>query len=128
MNNNLSHEARELILHADNTQHMANQQNAFVNNMKRHMKAGKYDSSKGQKLWSYYADRVAQDYHKTHGSPNVKWHQVFSPKHRKEVAAHFEDYYRKELSESTMPRTSKTLNEKKIIQRAKNGSIFSRLK
>ena len=90
----LSTDAHELVLHADNTQHLYNQRKAFVDNVARHKKRGNYDEEKGRKLWGYYADRVAQDYHKTYGDKNSKWHHMFPTSTRKEVAAHYEQRFR----------------------------------
>jgi alkylated DNA nucleotide flippase Atl1 len=92
----MSHEAHELVLHADNTQHLHHAQHAYVKNMQGHMKKGKYDSEKGKKLWGYYADHVAKDYHKEHGDRHTPWHKVFTKQHRNEVAAHFEQQHRDE--------------------------------
>jgi hypothetical protein len=96
----LSPEAHELVLHADNDSHLHNSSHTpIMNNLKKKMKKGVYDSEKAKKLWGYHADRAAHSYTKEHGHPGQKWHQAFSTKHRKEAAAHWEAHHRDELSE-----------------------------
>jgi hypothetical protein len=94
----MSHEAHELVLHADNTEHLHKAQHAYVKNMHGHMKKGKYSPEKGKKLWGYYADHVAKDYHKEYGDKHTPWHKAFPKKHRDEVAAHFEAHHREEAN------------------------------
>lgn len=125
----LSTDAHELVLHADNTQHLYNQRKAFVDNVARHKKRGNYDEEKGRKLWGYYADRVAQDYHKTYGDKTSKWHHMFPTSTRKEVAAHYEQRFRHgSMDESYVSRNSfareelheETANKQTTFQRIKN--------
>lgn len=42
---------------------------------------------------------------KTHGSPGQKWHQMFTPAHRKEAASHWEVHHRDELHEEVKNET-----------------------
>lgn len=96
----LSHEARELVLHGDNTSHLYFQSHQpIMANLKKKAAKGKYDHEKAKKLWSYHADRVAQSYHKEHGSPHVKWHHAFPTKVRKEAAKHWADDNRDEIED-----------------------------
>jgi len=97
----MSHEARELVLHADNDRHLYNSSHQpILKNLARKAKKGIYNSEKAKKLWGYHADRAAQSYHKEHGSPGVPWHKMFTTAHRKEAAAHWEAYHRDNLDES----------------------------
>ena len=66
---------------------------------KKHAK-GVYDSEKAKKLWGYHADRAAQSYAKEHGDKHTPWHKMFTPEHRKEAAAHWEEHHREDLHES----------------------------
>lgn len=96
----MSHEAKELVLHGDNTSHLHFQSHQpIMANLKKKAAKGKYDHEKAKKLWSYHADRVAQSYHKEHGSPHVKWHHAFPTKVRKEAAKHWADHNRDEIED-----------------------------
>lgn len=108
----LSDEARELTLHADNDRflHMSSHE-PIMTNLRKKVKAGKYDPALAKKLWRYHADRAAQDYAKKHGD-GTHWTKMFTPKHRDEAASHWEEMHRGELSEETITELSKaTLNE-----------------
>lgn len=56
--------ATELSLYIDNDSHMYERQKAFVNNVKRKIKSGKYDPSLAPKLWSVYVEEGAKRYMK----------------------------------------------------------------
>ena len=87
----MSHEAKELVLHGDNVQHL-NSHSHVVNVLYRKNAAGVYNHEKAKKLWKYHADNVARDYAKTHSYAGGKdWHKLFSPAHRNEVASHYAD-------------------------------------
>ena len=61
----MSHAAKELVLHADNHPHLHySSHTPIMNNLKKKMKNGTYDSGKAKKLWAYHADRAAQSYAK----------------------------------------------------------------
>lgn len=99
INEEMSAEAHELVLHADNDRHLHHSSHQpIIKNLKKKAKAGKYDSEKAKKLWGYHADRAAQSYHKQHGSGG-KWHHMFSTEHRRQAAAHFEAHHRAEVHE-----------------------------
>ena len=70
-----------------------------MNNLKKKMKNGTYDSGKAKKLWAYHADRAAQSYAKEHGDGRP-WHKMFSTSDRKQAASHWEDMHKHELHES----------------------------
>lgn len=96
----MSHEAHELVLHGDNTEHLYRQSHQpIMDNLRKKMKKGTYDPHKAKKLWGYHADRAAQDYHREHGSKDTPWHKMFTPKHRQEAAAHWEAANRGDLKE-----------------------------
>ena len=86
----LSHGARELTLHADNDQqlHRSSHQPIVKNLSRKHAK-GQYDHEKATKLWKYHADRAAKSYEKQHGGK-------FSVADRKAAASHFADNARDE--------------------------------
>lgn len=91
----MSAEAKELALHADNTEHLYKSSHIpIVKNLQKKMKKGEYNQEKARKLWGYHADRAAQDYAKQHGSKDTPWHKMFTPAHRKEAAHHFESAHR----------------------------------
>lgn len=89
----------ELVLHADNTQHLHHSSHEpIMHNLAKHAAKGKYDSSKARKLWGYHADRAAQSYHKEHRGEG-KWHHMFSPATRRAAAHHWEESNRSEVHE-----------------------------
>jgi len=96
----LSDTAKELVLHADNDSHLyrSSHEPIMKNLAKKHAK-GVYDSEKAKKLWGYHADRAAQSYAKEHGDKHTPWHKMFTPEHRKEAAAHWEEHHREDLHE-----------------------------
>lgn len=94
----MSHEAKELVLHADNDYHLhQSSHQPIMANLKRKVKKGQYDHTKAHKLWQYHADRAAQSYTKHHGAPHEKWHKTFSTSARKEAAKHWADLHKDEL-------------------------------
>ena len=99
----MSHAAKELVLHADNHPHLHySSHTPIMNNLKKKMKNGTYDSGKAKKLWAYHADRAAQSYAKEHGDGRP-WHKMFSTSDRKAAASHWEDMHRHELHEAKSP-------------------------
>lgn len=88
----LSHEAKELVLHGDNNTHLYHSSTVPIRkNLNKKIKKGVYDHEKAKKLWGYHADRAAQSYTKEHGHAGQKWHELFTPKHRKAAAKHWAD-------------------------------------
>lgn len=95
----MSHAAKELVLHADNDHHLYHSSHTpIMNNLKKKMKAGTYHPEKAKKLWAYHADRAAQSYAKHHGD-GTPWHKMFSTSDRKAAASHWEDMHRHELND-----------------------------
>ena len=92
MNEELSHGARELTLHADNDQQLyRSSHQPIIKNLSRKHAKGTYDHDKAGKLWKYHADRAAKSYEKQHGGK-------FSVADRKAAASHFADSARDEHS------------------------------
>ena len=99
----MSHAAKELVLHADNDHHLHHSSHTpIMNNLKKKMKKGVYHPEKAKKLWAYHADRAAQSYAKHHGD-GTPWHKMFSTSDRKAAASHWEDMHRHELHEAKDP-------------------------
>lgn len=94
----VSHGARELILHGDNTAHLYHTSKVpIMKNLEKKHNKGVYDHEKAKKLWGYHADRAAQSYAREHGHPGVKWHEMFSTKDRKQAASHWADEHHHEM-------------------------------
>lgn len=97
----MSDAAHELVAHADNSAQLHHGSHMpIINNLKKKMKKGVYDSEKAKKLWHYHADRAAQSYHKEYGDKSVPWHKMFTTADRKQAAAHWEHHHKDELNES----------------------------
>jgi len=95
-----SENARELVLYADNDEHLyRTSHQPIVKNLQRKHAKGIYDHEKATKLWGYHADRAAQKYHKEFGSGG-KWHHMFSKTDRMKAAKQFADQGKDELEES----------------------------
>jgi hypothetical protein len=94
--------AKELVLHADNDEHLYKSSHIpIVKNLQKKMAKGQYDQEKARKLWGYHADRAAQSYHKEHESHDSKWHETFPVPTRKEAAHHFESMHREQVEDPT---------------------------
>lgn len=99
----MSHAAKELVLHADNDAHLYHSSHTpIMNNLRKKMKNGTYHPEKAKKLWHYHADRAAQSYAKQHGD-GTPWHKMFSTSDRKAAASHWEDMHRHSLNEAKGP-------------------------
>jgi hypothetical protein len=91
----LSDAARELINHANNMDHLKRAQRPFIENARRRMHKGTYDSDKGQKLWHHYAKHVVTSYHAEYmPHENLKRSMPNYKEDIKQVAAHFEKKHR----------------------------------
>ena len=96
----LSDEARELVLHGDNTEHLyRSSHEPIIKNLSKKIAKGKYDEEKARKLWGYHADRAAQSYHKEYGTSSHPWHKMFPKEHRGQAASHWEAKHREDLGE-----------------------------
>lgn len=95
----LSHEARELVLYAENDQGMYRMRKAYLENVRRKMKRGTYQVDLGIKLWTYYATLAAKNYAREHGSMSSSWSRMFPTSARREAAERFEKDARAEIRE-----------------------------
>jgi nuclear transport factor 2 (NTF2) superfamily protein len=96
----LSDEARELVLHGQNDEHLVRSSHEpIMKNLAKKMAKNKYDEEKARKLWGYHADRSAQSYHKQFGDSSQPWHKMFPTEHRKQAASHFEMANRHDLKD-----------------------------
>ena len=99
--------ARELVLYADNDEHLyRTSHQPIVKNLQRKKAKGIYDHEKATKLWGYHADRAAQKYHKEFGSGG-KWHHMFSKADRMKAAKQFADQGRDELEEAVSKKANR---------------------
>lgn len=80
-------DADELVLYTDNDYELYRQKDAFLANVHRKMKAGRYDVEQGKKLWMYYVDRAAKKYAREFGGV---WNKMFPKSERLKAAAHYE--------------------------------------
>lgn len=98
LNEDLSHNAHELVLHADNDSHLYKTSHVpIAKNLEKKFKKGTYDHEKAKTLWKYHADRAADSYAKEHGSPGQKGHHIFSVKDRKQAAEQFANDHHAEM-------------------------------
>lgn len=86
--NDLSHEAHELVLFAENEHTLANQYTSIVNNLRRRIAKGTYDPEKAPLLWKYWFDAAAREYTRQFGTPSARHgaYGCFSPAMRREAA------------------------------------------
>lgn len=77
--NELSTEAHELMLFADNTSELYPQFKSIITNLSRKMVKGTYDPNRAPKLWRYWTDAAAIQYKKEFG-------YQFTPAVRQELA------------------------------------------
>ena len=85
-NPDISDEAYELILYAENTESLYNQQQSIVKNLIRKINRGVYDHSKAPTLWKYWMDSAAKGYERDHGSG--RGYGIFTPTIRREAATY----------------------------------------
>ncbi len=85
-NPDISDEAYELILYAENTESLYNQQQSIVKNLIRKMNRGVYDHSKAPTLWKYWMDNAAKGYTREHGTG--RGYGIFTPTIRREAATY----------------------------------------
>jgi len=94
----MSPDAKELVIISDSDSHLyRTSKKPILDNLAKKKKSGQYDPEKARTLWGYHADRSAKQYHKEYGDSSQKWHEMFTPEHRKEAAAHWEHFHRDEL-------------------------------
>ena len=79
---NLSIDAKELVLWAENTQSLYAQKMSIVKNLAKKIVKGTYNTEKASKLWRYWTDEAAKDYNREFGF-------IFMPEIRREAAVYF---------------------------------------
>jgi hypothetical protein len=110
-----THAVNELSLHAENTQSLYQQRKAFEKNVVTKISQGKYNSEQANKLWMYFADRVAKDYQKEYGGNfDKQTRQAFAHQlareFEKEVKANPNDY-KEHVPKKYQDKWGKSLNE-----------------
>ena len=85
-NPDISDEAYELILYAENTESLYSQQQSIVKNLIRKMNRGVYDPKRAPALWKYWMDNAAKGYTREHGTG--RGYGIFTPTIRREAAAY----------------------------------------
>jgi hypothetical protein len=81
----LSTDARELVLYAENTEELYAQFLSIIANVKRKITKGTYNPDLAPKLWRYWVDEAAKRYKREFGSND--WN--FPVPVRNEAAAYF---------------------------------------
>jgi len=111
----MSDEARELVLYAENDSQLYTQSAVpIMKNLTRKFKKGTYDPALAVKLWKYHADRAAQKYGKDHG--NKDGLKIFSPADRREAAKYFEEYWTAELNAGNTMESKVTENKDQALR------------
>lgn len=82
---NLSDDARELVLYAENTESLYHAFQQVIKNLTKRIDKGTYDATKAPKLWRYWTDKAAQSYKREFGSTD--W--SFPPAVQQEAADYF---------------------------------------
>ena len=96
--NDMSDEANELVLFGENDADLYRQRTVpIMKNLTKKWDRGVYDHDLAVKLWTYWAADAAQRYSAEHGSPDVKWSNMFPTSVRNEVAEYMADYWEEEL-------------------------------
>lgn len=85
-NPDISDEAYELILYAENTEALYSQQQSIVKNLIRKMNRGVYDEKRAPALWKYWMDNAAKGYTREHGTG--RGYGIFTAPIRREAAAY----------------------------------------
>ena len=94
----MSDEAHELVLFGENDADLYRQRTVpIMKNLTKKWDRGVYDHDLAVKLWTYWAADAAQRYSAEHGSPDVKWSNMFPTSVRNEVAEYMADYWEEEL-------------------------------
>lgn len=84
--NDLSAEARELTLFAENDFRIYQQEQAIRKNLAREMVRSRYDATLAPKFWGYWADAASQAYRKEYGGAGGTGSHAFTPAVRREAA------------------------------------------
>lgn len=106
MSEEMSVEARELLLFAENDSMLYNSSwKPCAENLRKKMRKGIYSSDLALILWRHHADRAAKAYQQEFGTPEDKWYELFSVEDRKAVAKAFRDDFEQEEKNSAEEKT-----------------------
>lgn len=112
-------EVDELRFHAEETQSLHRQRKAFEKNVVTKISQGKYNSEQANKLWMYFADRVAKDYQKEHGGTfDKQTRQAFAHQLAREFEKKVKNNpndYKEHVPKKYQDKWGKSLNEETEI-------------
>jgi len=115
--NDMSDEAHELVLFGENDADLYRQRTVpIMKNLTKKWDKGVYDHELAVKLWTYWAADAAQRYSAEHGSPDVKWSNMFPTSVRNEVAEYMADYWEEELEAGNKMESVQTVEESVILE------------
>ena len=110
--NDMSDEAHELVLFGENDADLYRQRTVpIMKNLTKKWDRGVYDHDLAVKLWTYWAADAAQRYSAEHGSPDVKWSNMFPTSVRNEVAEYMADYWEEELEAGNKMESASPVSE-----------------
>jgi len=116
-NDGMSDEAHELVLFGENDGDLYNQRTVPIQkNLTKKWDKGVYDHDLAVKLWKYWADDAAMRYAKMHGSPNIKWSNMFSVADRMQAAEYMADNWEEELEAGNKMESVETVEESVIVE------------
>lgn len=101
-NPDISHEAWELILYAQNSRELVARRDAIIKNVIRKINRGVYDPTKAPRLWQYWIDDAAQRYTKEFDTPRPggrSSYGVFTRPIRLEAATYIAPIYYGEIKD-----------------------------
>ena len=108
----MSDEAHELVLFGENDADLYRQRTVpIMKNLTKKWDRGVYDHDLAVKLWTYWAADAAQRYSAEHGSPDVKWSNMFPTSVRNEVAEYMADYWEEELEAGNKMESASPVSE-----------------
>jgi hypothetical protein len=108
----MSDEAHELVLFGENDGDLYNQRTVPIQkNLTKKWDKGTYDHDLAVKLWKYWADDAAMRYAKMHGSPNIKWSNMFSVADRMQAAEYMADNWEEELEAGNKMESASPVSE-----------------
>lgn len=91
------HALRELELYMENESSLYRQKQSIIENIKRKMKSGRYNSGLAPKLWMYWVDAGAKAYAKEHGGPGARVRDMFPKDLRMALAQEFAKDYEEQI-------------------------------
>lgn len=91
--NEMTHEAVELELYLENSSEYYNQIKAIRQNLNNKALRGSYSKELAPKAWIYVVDRAAKGYVREFCSSNTRWHDIFTPACRRQVARNMAEQF-----------------------------------